>query len=178
LATLLWRTRAFSTAQLGLDDLDVGDGVHLASHVDDVLVLEAAHHVDDGIGLADVAEELVAQALALAGAGHQAGDVHELHDGWYHAFGLDDGGQLLQARIWKFHHAHVGLDGAEGVVLGRDAGFGQCVEEGRLADVGQADDAALEAHGGGLSEGGAHQRRRASGAWVGRQRLRAQCPGF
>jgi hypothetical protein len=34
-----------------------------------------------------------------------------------------------------------------GIVLGGDAGLGQGVEEGRLADVGQADDAALEGHG-------------------------------
>ncbi len=36
--------------------------------VDDVLVLEAADDVDDGVHLADVGEELVAQPLALAGA--------------------------------------------------------------------------------------------------------------
>ena len=37
------------------------------------------------------------------------------------------------------------IDGAEGEVLrGRDGRLGQHVEEGRLADVGQADDAALE----------------------------------
>ena len=44
----------------------------------DVVVLEAAHHVRDGVGLADVREELVAEALALRGAGDQAGDVDEL----------------------------------------------------------------------------------------------------
>ena len=52
-------------AQLGLDDFDVGDRVDLASHVDHVVVFEATHHVHDGIGLADVREELVAQAFAL-----------------------------------------------------------------------------------------------------------------
>ena len=41
----------------------------------------------------------------------------------------------------------VRLDGAEGIVLRRDAGLCQGVEEGGLADVGQSDDAALEAHG-------------------------------
>ena len=46
----------------------------------DVVVDEAAHHVRDRIGLADVGEELVAQAFALRGAGDQAGDVDELDD--------------------------------------------------------------------------------------------------
>src|SRR5690606_34931443 len=44
--------------------------------------------------------------------------------------------------------ADIGLDGAERVVLGRDARLGQGVEGGGLADIGQADDAALETHGG------------------------------
>jgi hypothetical protein len=37
----------------------------------DVVVLEAAQHVDDGIDLADIAEELVAQPFTLAGAANQ-----------------------------------------------------------------------------------------------------------
>ena len=80
------RCRLFSTrrqvgqAELGLDDLDVGDRVDLAGDVDDVLVVEAAHDVDDRVGLADVGEELVAEAFALRRAGDEAGDVDELDD--------------------------------------------------------------------------------------------------
>ncbi len=50
------------------------------------MVVEAAHDVDDGVGLADVGQELVAQAFALGGAGDQAGDVDELDDGRLDAF--------------------------------------------------------------------------------------------
>ena len=35
---------------------------------------------------------------------------------------------------------------AEGIVFRRDAGLGQCVEEGGLADVGPANDSAFKAH--------------------------------
>ena len=35
---------------------------------------------------------------------------------------------------------------AKGVVLGGDTGLGQGIEEGGLADVGQADDSAFERH--------------------------------
>ena len=38
-------------------------------------------HLADGVGVADVGEELVAHALALAGALDQARDVHKLHGG-------------------------------------------------------------------------------------------------
>jgi hypothetical protein len=67
--------------------------IDLAGDVHHVVVGEAAHHVHDGVGLADVGEELVAQALALAGAGDQAGDVDELDDGGLDLLRLDDGGQ-------------------------------------------------------------------------------------
>jgi hypothetical protein len=76
--------------QFGDDGFDVGERVDLAIHVDDVLVFKAAHHVDDGVGFADVGQELVAQAFALGGAGHQAGDVHEFDDGRLDLLRLDD----------------------------------------------------------------------------------------
>ncbi len=133
--------------QFGFDDFDVGDRVDLAGDVDHVGIFEAAHDVNDGIGFADVREELVAQAFALARAGDQARDVDEFDGGGQDAFGLDDFGQLLQARIRHFDDADVGLDGAERIVLGGDAGAGQSVEESRFANVGQADDAALQSHG-------------------------------
>jgi hypothetical protein len=95
-------------AELGLDHLDVGDRVHLVGHVDHVVVFKAAHHVDDGIGLADVRQKLVAQAFTGAGTGHQTGDVHELDDGRHHALGLDDGGQLGQAGIGHLDHPVLG----------------------------------------------------------------------
>ena len=54
--------------QLGLDGGDVVGGVDLAVDVGDVLVAEDAGDLADRGGLADVGEELVAQALALRGA--------------------------------------------------------------------------------------------------------------
>ena len=113
-----------------------------------VVVFKAAHHIDGGVGFANVCQEFVAQAFASAGTGHQARNVHKLHNGGHDALGGDDGRQLLQARIGHFHHASIGLNGAKRVVFGRNASFGQGVEKGGLAHVGQAHNAAFEAHGG------------------------------
>jgi hypothetical protein len=82
----------------------------------------------------------------LLAPGHQPGDVDELDDRRHDALGLDDRGQRVQPRVGQLDDADVRLDGAERVVLGRDAGLGQRVEEGGLADVGQAHDAAFQAH--------------------------------
>ena len=134
-------------AQLGLDDLNVGNGIDLVGHVNHVLVFKTAHHVDDGIGLADMGQKLVAQAFALAGPGHQTGNVHKLHNRRHDAFGLDNARQLLQARVGHLDHPHIGFDGAERVVLGRNARFGQGVEQGGFTNVGQAHNTAFETHG-------------------------------
>ena len=63
--------------QFRLHDLHVAQRIGLPDTVSQVLVLEAAHDVQDRVHLAEVTEELVAQALALAGAGDQPRDVDE-----------------------------------------------------------------------------------------------------
>src|SRR5690606_15792025 len=60
----------------------------------------------------------------------------------------------------------VRLDGAEREVLRGDAGLGQGVEQGGLADVGQADDAAVESHGVSLAEMNSDVKRRRQAFWL------------
>ncbi len=116
--------------------------------MDHVVVLEAAQHVGDGVHLADMSEELVAEPFALGGPAHQSGDVDEGQPRGDHLSGLGNGSKLVEARVGDGDLAHIRLDGAERVVggLGRSA-LGQSVEQGGLADIGQPDDAAFESHG-------------------------------
>ena len=113
----------------------------------DVAILEAAHHMRDGIDLADVGEELVAEAFALGGTAHEACDVHEGEAGGDDLGGACDLRQHVKARVRHGHVTHIGLDGAEGIIR-RLCRCRLCerVEEGGLADVGEAHDAALETH--------------------------------
>ena len=108
--------------------------------MDHVGVVEAAHHVDDGVHLADVGQELVAQALALGSPLHQAGDIHKFDHRRGDLLGVIEVSQELQPLIRHGHHAHVGVDGAEGIVGGLRPGLGQRVEEGTLSHVGKAYD--------------------------------------
>ena len=126
--------------QLHVDDVDVPPGVRAALHVNDVLVVKAADHVDDGVGLPDVGQELVAQALALAGALHQSGDVHEFDDRRGLLIRLIHLRQLVQPLVRHRYHAHVGVDGAERIVGALGAGVGDGVEQGRFAHIGQTHD--------------------------------------
>ena len=83
-------------------------------HVDDVGVLEAAHHVGDRVHLADVGQELVAQALALATRRPPGRRCRRTRprSGWIFC-GLTISASCVQARIGHRHDADVGLDRAE-----------------------------------------------------------------
>ncbi len=130
--------------QFGVDDLDVTNRIDAAGNVHDVVVGEAADDMHDSVGFADVGEELVAETFALRGAGDQASNVHEFDDGRLYLLWLDDDRQLGETRVGHLDDANVRLNGAERVVGGVDARFGQGVKECGLANVGQTDDAAFQ----------------------------------
>ena len=133
--------------QFGLDGLDVGDRIDLVLDMGNVVVLETAHHMHDGVHLADGGEELVAEPLAFGGAAHQAGDVHEGDAGRDDLFRLRQRAELFQARIRHRDLADIRLDGAERIIRRlRRRRLRERIKERRLADIRQADDAAFESH--------------------------------
>ena len=134
--------------QLGLDGLDVGDRMEVVLDVDDVRVLEAADDLDDRVHLADVGEELVAQPFAGSRPLDEAGDVDQLDGGRHEGGRSRDRRDRLQALVGNRDDADIRLDGAERIVrrLGL-ASAGKGVEQRRLADVRQADNAGTEHDG-------------------------------
>ena len=133
--------------ELGLDRLGVGDRIDAAFDMGDVAALEAAQDVDDGVDLADVGEELVAEALALRGAADEAGNVDELELGLDLAGRPGDLGDPVEPRIGHRDPPDIGLDRAERIIGRlRRRGLGQRVEQGRLADIRQPDDPAAKTH--------------------------------
>ena len=92
-------------------------------------------------------EELVAQPFALRRTAHQPGDVDEIQLGRHRRRRLGDPRDGVQPLVRHRHPADIGIDGAERVVRRRRCrGRGQRIEQGRLADIRQADDATLESH--------------------------------
>ncbi|MNT20301.1 hypothetical protein D3C72_1556070 [compost metagenome] len=134
--------------QLGFDDLEVRNGVDAVLDVGDVVIDEAARDKGHGVAVADVGQELVAQALALGRAAHQTGHVDEGDPRGDDFLRPGDLRQGVQTRLRDRHVAGVRLDGAERIVGGLSRRrLGQGVEQGGLADVGQADDRDFKSHG-------------------------------
>ncbi len=113
----------------------------------DVVILEAAQHVDDRIDLADVAEELVAEAFALGRATDEPRDVDEAELGRDDLGRLGDPRQRIEPRVGHPDVADIGLDRAERIVRRlRRLRLGQRIEQRRLADIGQPDNPATKTH--------------------------------
>ncbi len=123
-------------AELGVDRPHVGNRIDPAFHVNDVVVLEAAHDVGDGVRLADVGQKLISEPFPLGRATHQSRDVDEVDGRRHRRLRVIESHQGVEAFVGDRHHADVRLDGAEGIVGDRRAGGGKGVEKGGLADVG------------------------------------------
>ena len=133
--------------QFGFNRIGIGHRIDPLVDVLDVIVLETAQHMDDRVDFADVAQELVAQAFALARTAHETRDIDEAQ------LGRDDLGaagnrrQLIKPRIRYADLADIGLDRTERIIRRlRRLRFGQRIEQGALADIGQADDTATKTH--------------------------------
>src|ERR1700732_4873969 len=101
----------------------------------------------DRVNLADGREKLVAEALALRGAAHQARDIDEGQPRRNDLRGFGNSRQFVEPGIGHRDLADIRLDGAKRIIRRlRRRRFGQRIEQRRLADVGQADDTAFETH--------------------------------
>ncbi len=78
-----------------------------------IVIVKAAQHVEYGVSLADIGQKLVAQALALARALHQTGDVDNLHRSGNHRTGIAHLHEFVETVVGHRDHTHIGLDGAE-----------------------------------------------------------------
>jgi len=131
--------------QLGLDRLDVLERIDVAIGVDDVRVVMGADDVDDRVGLADVREELVAEALAAVRAGDQAGDVMKCDRVGHRLRGTNRAGDRVQPLVLDRDDCHVRLDRRERVIRGVGGNSSQCAEERRFPRVRKSDDPYLHA---------------------------------
>jgi hypothetical protein len=131
----------FSTVgqgQLELDDAEVLDRVVRAV---DVAVDEGAQDEHDRVDLADVGQELVAQALALARPLDEAADVDDLHRGVDDVLRLGHHRQPIEPIVGDRGDADVRVLGGERVRRGERAAAGEGVVQGALARVGETDQA-------------------------------------
>ena len=107
--------------------------------MNDIAVIKATEHVNDGINVADVGQKLVTQAFTLGGTAYETGNVHEFNGSRCIELRIIHFRQYVQTTIRHGYHAHVGIDGAEGIVGADGTGACNSIKQSTLAYVRQAD---------------------------------------
>ena len=127
-----------SQHKLGLDSFHVRLRINLLGHMLDVGVAEETYNFADSIGLANIGEEFIAQALALASACNQTCDIDEFHRGRHNLGRIVDLRQRVQTIVGHRNQTHIRLDCGKGIIGGKTALLRKRGKQRRLADVRQA----------------------------------------
>ena len=126
--------------ELGVDDLNIAQRVGRALDMSDIGVFKAAHDMDDRVAAADVGQKLVSEALALRRALDETRDVDKFNHSGRELLGVMLVAQPLEPLVRHRNDADVRVDGAERVVVRRDARVRDGIEKRGFADIRQADD--------------------------------------
>ena len=130
--------------KLGVDDFLVLYGVYACAALTyDVVVIEAAEHVDDGVSLTDVSEELIAETLALGCTLNESGDVYYLAGSGNDASRMNYLGESCESLVGHCDDADVRLDCTEREVGCLCLCVGEAVEECGLSHVRESYDTAF-----------------------------------
>ena len=104
--------------ELGLNRVNVGNWIDLATDMDHVVIFEASNNLQDRVDLANMTQELIPQSLPFASSLNDARDVDQLEDRRHDFLRLNELRDSRKAIVRDIHDAFVGLDRAKGVVLG------------------------------------------------------------
>ena len=93
-----------------------------------IAIVETAEHVDDGVGLADISQELIAQAFALGRTLDEARNINNLHRGGNDTTRMDQLGKPCQSFVGHSDDTDIGFNGAEGEIGGLRLCVTQAIE--------------------------------------------------
>ena len=139
--TLSLRQTLFDGLEIGESqfDLDHTEMFERVGRSGNVVVDEGTQHQHDGVDLANVGEELVAEALAFARSFDESTDVDHLDRRMDDVLALRHLGQSIEAIIGDLGHSDVRILGGEGIGGSEGATTGEGVVKGALPCVGKAD---------------------------------------
>ena len=101
----------------------------------------------DGVDLANVSEELVAEPFATGGAADQPGDIDEFELGWDDLCRFCEASRRFEPLVRYGNPPDIWFDRTERIIRRFcRGGCDQRVEQGGFADVRQSDNATTETH--------------------------------
>jgi hypothetical protein len=125
-------------AQLLADDVQITARVDITLNVNDLSIIEAANHLEDGIDSTDVGQERVTQTSTSRGTAGQTGNIIHGQVSGNLRLGLVMLAEPVEPLIGNDNAGLLGVNGGIGEI-GRvtQGGLGDGLEECRLADIGK-----------------------------------------
>ena len=113
----------------------------------DIGIFKTAQHMGNGIDLADIGQELIAQPFTAGRPAYQPGYIHKFQKSRQDFSRFCQPCNGIQARIRHRHTAGIRLNRAKRIIGSiRGCGFGQRIKQGGFAHIWQANNAAIKAH--------------------------------
>ena len=106
--------------------------------MDDIGILKATNHMYNSVAFADISEELVAEAFAVACTLYKSGYIDKFYRGRGHLFRMIKIAERLEAVIRYGDHTHIRVNGAERIVCSLCARLGQRIEKSTFPYIGKA----------------------------------------
>ena len=112
---------AFQHFQIGEDQLQI-DGLYITERIDasiyvnDIAVLKASYHMDDGVHFPNIGKELVAKPLSFGCTFYKSRNIYEFNDSRNDLFCLVHVRQHIQSLVRYSYDAHIRVNGTERVV--------------------------------------------------------------
>ena len=111
----------------------------------DVIVIETAHDLDHGVGLADIGEKLISQSLTFRRSANEARDIDKLDCCGDDRFRLYDLGKWRETLVRDGNNTYIRLDRRKGIIRGERRFLGgQSIKQRRFSDVWQANNSGLK----------------------------------
>lgn len=122
------------------DDLEITYRIDVALYVYNLSIIEASHDLEDSVNGSDVRQESIAETSTSRGASRQTGDVVDCEIGRYARLWVVVLDEPVVSVVRHDHSCLFGVDGRVGKVGGvTQRALGECLEERRLADIGETD---------------------------------------
>ena len=85
-------------------------------HMGHIVIFEITYHLGNRMALSNMRKKLISKSFPLARPFDESCHIHKLHNGRNDFLRIADFSQGFQTRIGHFHHSHIGIDGAKGII--------------------------------------------------------------
>ena len=108
--------------------------------MDHIGILKAADDMDDRVGLPDIGEKLIPEALPLGGPLHKPGNIHKFYHRRRRLLGMIELREQMEPFVRHSDNPHIGVYRAKGIVCGLCPRPRDSIKESRFPDIWKTND--------------------------------------